>query len=104
MERFRSRIKQSAFSCPGFKVPQEDDEGISDDILVETVKKLLDERTEARDKVREMKDNVKGLENTKKELKNSSKTLKQHLSTMEVSVLIGLCTIGCLEKTYLLNF
>ncbi|XP_071476887.1 forkhead-associated domain-containing protein 1-like [Diadema antillarum] len=82
LERFRTRVMQTAFSAPGFRVPDDESE-VTDDSLVETMKQLIAERTEARGKVRELKDLMKGLESSSKETKSSHKNLKQHLIAAE---------------------
>ncbi|XP_033104627.1 forkhead-associated domain-containing protein 1-like isoform X2 [Anneissia japonica] len=80
-ERLRSRILQTTLSAPGFKMPDVDE--TNDDILVDTMKKLINDRTEVKNKMKEMKESVKSHENYKKEAKNSIKALKQHLTQSE---------------------
>ena len=75
---------QTAFSAPGLRVPDDESE-VTNDNLIDTMKSLIAERTEARGKVRELKDLMKSLESSSKESKNSHKTLKQHLIAAEVS-------------------
>lgn len=75
---------QIAFSAPGFKVPEEDGEDVSDDTVAECLKHLIEERTEAKNKLRDVKESNKCLEANMKETKSSSKTLKGSLVELEV--------------------
>ncbi|XP_071840349.1 forkhead-associated domain-containing protein 1-like isoform X2 [Apostichopus japonicus] len=83
LERFRSRVMQIAFSAPGFKVPEEDGEDVSDDTVAECLKHLIEERTEAKNRLRDLKESNKSLEANMKETKSSSKTLKGSLVALE---------------------
>ncbi|XP_022090335.1 forkhead-associated domain-containing protein 1-like isoform X2 [Acanthaster planci] len=82
LERFRTRIMQTTFSAPGFKMPDPDTE-ISDDTIVETMKKLIEDRTDGKNKLRELKETNKSLEIFKKDSKTNSKTLKQQMVALE---------------------
>ncbi len=83
MERFRTRIMQTTFSSRGFKMPDQDAD-VSDDTIVETMKKVIDDRTEVRNKLRDLKEINKGLEAYKKDSKTHGKTLKQQMVSLEV--------------------
>ncbi|WAR14835.1 FHAD1-like protein [Mya arenaria] len=53
-ERFRNRVVQTTFSTPGIKAP---DTEISDDDLLETLKKIIDERTNSFRTIKELEQN-----------------------------------------------
>ncbi|XP_048767224.2 forkhead-associated domain-containing protein 1-like isoform X2 [Ostrea edulis] len=56
LERFRNRVVQSAYASGSTKTPEGE---ITDDQLVETLKKLVEERTEFHNKVKEMEKQLK---------------------------------------------
>ncbi|XP_038074636.1 forkhead-associated domain-containing protein 1-like isoform X3 [Patiria miniata] len=82
LERFRTRIMQTTFSAPGFKMP-DPDSAVSDDTIVETMTKLIEDRTDGKNKLRELKETNKALEAYKKDSKTNSKTLKQQMVALE---------------------
>ncbi|XP_071805645.1 forkhead-associated domain-containing protein 1-like isoform X1 [Asterias amurensis] len=82
LERFRTRVMQTTFSTPGFKMPDQDAD-VSDDTIVETMKKVIDDRTDVRNKLRDLKEINKGLEAYKKDSKTHGKTLKQQMVSLE---------------------
>lgn len=84
LERFKARVAQIAFSAPGFKVPEGDGDDVSDDTVADCLKQLIDERTEAKNKVRDLKESVKALEAGQKDSKASVKTLKANLVELEL--------------------
>ena len=73
---------QVAFSTPGVKYP---DDEIPDDQLMDSLKKLIDERTERQKQITELKDQVKQLTGQEKKGDKALKTLKQHVSDASVS-------------------
>nr|XP_006812789.1 PREDICTED: forkhead-associated domain-containing protein 1-like [Saccoglossus kowalevskii] len=78
LERFRNRVVQQTFCAPGIKAPDNTDK-VSDDELIDTIKLLIDDRSEARNKVRELKDTLKIHDTAKKDSSKSMKSMKQHL-------------------------
>ena len=86
MERFRNRVLQVTFSTPGIKAP---DGEISDDELIDTLKKVVDERTSLHRKLMDMKDEVKLAESSKAEILDKLAKLKAFLSTSAVRFLIA---------------
>ncbi|XP_074654720.1 uncharacterized protein LOC141908523 isoform X2 [Tubulanus polymorphus] len=75
-ERFRNRVIQVAFSTPGVKYPEDE---IKDDELLETLKKMIDERTEMHRKMLDMKESLKQANHSKKEQNDKLNKLKHHL-------------------------
>ena len=73
---------QVTFSTPGIKAPDGD---ISDDQLMETLKKLIDQRTELTRNVQDMKETEKIVANTKREVGENTKKIKQQLNESMVS-------------------
>lgn len=82
-ERFRSRVVQVTFSTPNIKAP---DKEITDDELLETLKALIDERTDMTRKVQDMNDVLNQANSAKTEIIENSKKLKQQLNESVVSV------------------
>ncbi|KAK3583390.1 hypothetical protein CHS0354_040353 [Potamilus streckersoni] len=76
LERFRNRVLQVTFSTPGIKAP---DTEISDDELLETMKKIMDERTELLRKVQDMKDKVRLAETSGKDFQKNVRNIKKNL-------------------------
>ena len=75
-ERFHSRIIQTAFSTPGIKSPEAE---ISDDELIETLKKLIDERTEFYKKIKDLEADVKLAESSTSKLKKTNGKLRSQV-------------------------
>ncbi|CAC5400757.1 unnamed protein product [Mytilus coruscus] len=75
-ERFHSRIVQTAFSTPGIKAPEAE---ISDDELVETLKKLIDERTEFYKKIKDLEADLKLAETSTSKLKKTNGKLRSQV-------------------------
>ncbi|XP_077998057.1 uncharacterized protein LOC144451149 isoform X2 [Glandiceps talaboti] len=78
LDRFRNRVVQQTFCAPGIKAP-DNTEDVNDDELIDTIKLLIDDRTEARNKVRELKDTIKIQETSRKDSNKSVKAMKQHM-------------------------
>ncbi|XP_070561709.1 forkhead-associated domain-containing protein 1-like isoform X7 [Ptychodera flava] len=78
LDRFRNRVVQQTFCAPGIRAP-DNLEDVSDDELIDTIKLLIDDRSEARNKVRELKDTIKIQETSKKDSNKSAKAMKQYL-------------------------
>ena len=81
-ERFHSRIIQTAFSTPGIKSPEAE---ISDDELIETLKKLIDERTEFYKKIKDLEADVKLAESSTSKLKKTNGKLRSQVEEVVVS-------------------
>lgn len=75
-ERFHSRIIQTAFSTPGIKAPEAE---ISDDELIETLKKLIDERTEFYKKIKDLEADLKLAESSTSKLKKTNGKLRSQV-------------------------
>ena len=82
MERFRNRVVQVTFSTPGIRAP---DKEINDDELMETLKKVVDERTDLMRKLQDANENINVFNATKKDIVDSSKKIKQQLNEAVVS-------------------
>ena len=65
------------FSTPGIRAP---DKEIADDELMETLKKVVDERTELMRKLQDANENINVANSTKKDIIESSKKIKQQLN------------------------
>ncbi|KAK3104566.1 hypothetical protein FSP39_005088 [Pinctada imbricata] len=76
LERFRNRVVQTAFATPGIKAP---DGEISDDELLETLKKLIDERTEFHRKMSEMEQQLKLTDSSSNVFKRNMSKLRSEL-------------------------
>lgn len=76
LERFRNRVVQTTFSTPGIKAPEKE---ISDDELMQTLKKQLDERTELLEKIKELEEDVKHASAGTEELKDQGEKLRDAL-------------------------
>lgn len=72
---------QVAFSTPGVKYP---DEELPDDKLMDSLKKLIDERTERQKQITELKDQIKQLNGQEKKGEKALKALKEHVSDASV--------------------
>lgn len=77
MERFRSRIVQVTFSTPGIRAP---DKEISDDDLITTLRKLVEERTESTVKMSELKQQVKAAESGAELIRDNAGKLHSKLA------------------------
>ena len=84
MERFRNRVIQVTFSTPNIKAPEKE---ISDDELLESLKSLIDERTDMTRKVQDMNEQLNHAISTRGETVESSKKLKQQMNETVVSVM-----------------
>ena len=80
-ERFRNRVVQVAFSTPGVKYP---DDELPDDQLMDSLKKLIDERTNNQKQITELKDQVKQLTGQERKGDKAIRALKQHLTESQV--------------------
>lgn len=76
LDRFRKHVIQTTFSTPGVKAPET---VISDDELLETLKKLLDDRTQLLGKIRDLEDQVKGAASSTDALKDEGEKLRESL-------------------------
>ena len=82
MERFRNRVFHVTFSTPGIRTP---DKEINDDELIDTLKKVIDERTELMRKLQDANENINIANSTKKDIVENSKKIKQQLNEAVVS-------------------
>ena len=73
---------QVTFSTPGIKAPTDE---ISDDELLETLKKIIDERTDLRREVQDLKESVNVATTAKKDIVDNTKKMKQALNEAVVS-------------------
>ncbi|XP_067659401.1 forkhead-associated domain-containing protein 1-like [Haliotis asinina] len=76
LERFRNRVIQVTFSTPGIKAPEAE---ITDDELIETMKKLIDERTSLTNKIKDLKEQVRLAKIGTSELIANGEKLKEKL-------------------------
>ncbi|XP_046360042.2 forkhead-associated domain-containing protein 1-like isoform X3 [Haliotis rufescens] len=76
LERFRNRVIQVTFSTPGIKAPETE---ITDDELIETMKKLIDERTSLTNKIKDLKEQVRVARIGSSELIANGNKLKEKL-------------------------
>jgi len=83
MERFRNRVIQVAFSTPGVKYP---DDEITDDDLMDSLRVVIDERTEKQRQITELKQQVKALQGEEKKGDKALKAIKTHLVDSNVSI------------------
>ena len=81
------------------------DADVSDDTIVETMKKVIDDRTDVRNKLRDLKEINKGLEAYKKDSKTHGKTLKQQMVSLEVmKFLLTRTRLPAKLQTHMCNF
>ncbi|KAJ8320668.1 hypothetical protein KUTeg_002255 [Tegillarca granosa] len=73
LERFRNRVLQVTFSTPGIKAPESE---ISDDELLDQLKKIIDERTEFYRKVKDLKEQLKLADTSSAEFKENMSKLR----------------------------
>ncbi len=73
---------QTTFSTPGIRAP---DKEIGDDELLDTLKKLIDERTQASQHMKEMKESANLANIQKREALENTKKVKQQLNDTVVS-------------------
>ena len=85
MERFRNRVVQVTFSTPGIKAPTTE---ISDDELLDTLKQIIEERTDLTRQVQDLKETVNTAHTAKRDILDSSKKLKQQLNETVVSEIL----------------
>ena len=83
MERFRNRVLQVTFSTPGIKAPTGE---IDDNELIETLKKVIDERTDLIRQVQDLKETVNTAQTARRDILDSTKKLKQQLNETVVSI------------------
>ncbi|XP_041377668.1 forkhead-associated domain-containing protein 1-like isoform X3 [Gigantopelta aegis] len=76
LERFRNRVIQATFSTPGVKAPETE---ITDDELIETMKSLMNQRTELTQKIQELKSQLRAAESGTAELLDNAAKLKDQL-------------------------
>ena len=81
MERFRSRVVQVTFSTPGIKAP---DTEISDDTLLDTLKKLINERTELQQKIKELDQQLKMTDTSSKDFQKNMSDIRKILLNAKV--------------------
>ena len=82
LERFRNRVVQAAYSSGSIKAPEGE---ISDDQLVDTLKKLAEERTEFQSKVKEMEKQLKLTDSSSNVFKRNITKLRTDLEKTIVS-------------------
>ncbi|XP_052213963.1 forkhead-associated domain-containing protein 1-like isoform X2 [Dreissena polymorpha] len=73
-ERFRNRVVQTTFSTPGIKAP---DTEISDDELLETLKKIIDERTNSFKNIKELEHKLKMADTNSKDFQKNVHDLRK---------------------------
>lgn len=81
-ERFRGKVIQTTFSTPGVEAPEKQ---ITDDELIEILKKLLQERTHLWDHIEKLKKEVKQANSSTDELKAQGMKLRDDLQESLVS-------------------
>ncbi|CAL1541605.1 unnamed protein product [Lymnaea stagnalis] len=77
-ERFRSRVFQVTFSTPGVKAPEKE---LSDDEVIESLKKLIEERAKLISNIKELEANVTIAHSGKDELLKHAEKLKEVLDS-----------------------
>lgn len=77
-ERFRSRVFQVTFSTPGVKAPEKE---LSDDEVIESLKKLIEERVKLFSNIKELEANVTTANAGKDELLKHAEKLKEVLES-----------------------
>ncbi|KAL4221029.1 Forkhead-associated (FHA) phosphopeptide binding domain 1 [Mactra antiquata] len=80
-ERFRNRVVQTTFSTPGIKAPETE---ISDDDLLETLKKIIDERTNSFKNIKELEQKLKAAEASNKGFDKNVHDLRKTLQNAKV--------------------
>lgn len=83
MERFRNRVVQVTFSTPGIKAP---DTEISDDQLLDTLKKLINERTELQQKIKDLEGQIKMTDSSSKDFQKNMSDIRKVLMNAKVNV------------------
>ena len=81
MERFRNRVVQVTFSTPGIKAP---DSEISDDQLLDTLKKLITERTELQQKLKDMEAKLKMADTNSKDFQKNMSDIRKAVMNAKV--------------------
>ena len=84
-ERFRNRVVQTTFSTPGIKAP---DTEISDDELLETLKKIIDERTNSFKNIKELEHKLKMADTNSKDFQKNVHDLRKGVQNAKVNRLI----------------
>ncbi len=74
---------QVTFSTPGIKAPTDE---IGDDELLDTLKKIIEERTDLRREVQDLKESVNVATTAKKDIVDNTKKMKQALNEAVVSM------------------
>ncbi|CAG5124562.1 unnamed protein product [Candidula unifasciata] len=77
-ERLRSRVIQLTFSSPAVKAP---DKEISDDELIDSLKKLVDDRAKLLNRIEELESSVTAAKSGKEELLSDAKKLREALES-----------------------
>ncbi|XP_012938501.1 forkhead-associated domain-containing protein 1 [Aplysia californica] len=92
IERFRSRVIQVTFSTPGVSVPNKE---VSDDDLIEALKKLMEERAKLLSRIKELEGDVVGAQAGKEELLACAEKLRTEMAAALTSVSTGgrLCSV-----------
>jgi len=80
-ERFRNRVVQTTFSTPGIKAP---DTEISDDDLLDTLKKVIDERTNSFKNIKELEQKLKMAETNSKDFQKNVNDLRKAIQNAKV--------------------
>ena len=81
-ERLKNRVVQVTFSTPGIKAPSGE---LADDTLFDTLKKIVDERTELKRKITDINENMASVASHKKDSNEQVKKLRGQLSEAVVS-------------------
>ncbi|XP_033764191.1 LOW QUALITY PROTEIN: forkhead-associated domain-containing protein 1-like [Pecten maximus] len=79
LERFRNRVIQVTYSTPGIKAPETE---IGDDELIETLKKIVDERTSFFQKVKDLEIQLKSTDSAQDSFKKTSSDLRNKLNNI----------------------
>lgn len=81
LERFRNRVVQTTFSTPGIKAP---DTEITDDELLETLKKVIDERTNSYRQIKDLEQKLKMADVNGKDFEKNQSDLHKILQNVKV--------------------
>ncbi|XP_069112463.1 forkhead-associated domain-containing protein 1-like isoform X2 [Argopecten irradians] len=79
LERFRNRVIQVTYSTPGIKAPETE---IGDDELIETLKKIVDERTSFFQKVKDLEIQLKSTDSAQDSFKKTVTDLRNKLNNI----------------------
>lgn len=95
LERFRNRVIQVTFSTPGIKAPESE---ISDDELLDQLKKIIDERTEFYRQVKDLKEQLKLADTNSAEFKQNMSKLRTDMEQIVVGLILRLSLEGSIHS------